>query len=161
MNSYTAQSQAQKGFKTFILTLSVSLIVFSVLYYFISDAQVVDDTEVLSDTAEYQTSTDTQESAFGKLAAEKVDVSNRAVLAGTDVNTSGDMGEDTTDTTVTTTTADTTVTESTTAVPDGGITQLTWGFLISLFAFTFGFIVITQNPRKLAINSFEKKMLED
>ena len=32
-----ANEQAQKGFKTFILTLSISLIVFSVIYYLISN----------------------------------------------------------------------------------------------------------------------------
>lgn len=175
--SYTAQEQMQKGFKTFILTLSVSLIIFSVIYYFISDAQnntnidvsaeevsqeITNETAVVNEPEKLEESTlavnsmnieesDEEDTVFGKLSEAPVAVTSRAVLAGSTTNPTG------------TGTTQPKVTKQTTtgAVPNGGVTELTWGFFISLISFTLGFIVISKDPRKMAIQHFEKKMLEE
>ena len=152
---YTAQSQAQKGFKTFILTLSVSLIIFSVIYYFISDSQTISEVEVVTDVTKTEVeATNNEDTVFGKLAATPVTATSRAVLAGS-----------TTSPTAPGSTAPATggvtapVTPETT-VPSTGVTSLTWGFFISIIAFILGFVVISKDPRSLAIQYFEKRMLK-
>lgn len=146
--NYTAQDQAQKGFKTFILTLSVSLIIFSIIYYFISDTQSVSGSDIAEETPTVKAAVTEEikeeETVFGKIASAPVTSTSRAVLAN-GVTSPG--------------TTSPTVTETTTAVPSTGVTQLTWGFFISLISFLVGFFVISKNPRGLAIQHFEKKML--
>lgn len=151
MNSYN--SQATKGFRTFILTLSVSLIIFSVVYYLMSDSQTVTDNTMQASTETLSAEDKEEDTVFGKIAATTPDVTSRAVLAGTN----------TAPTTTGTTTSPTTTTKQSTMapVPNGGVTQLTWGFMISLVSFALGFLVISKNPRSLAMNFFEKKMLND
>ncbi len=126
MNS---RDQAKKGFKTFLLTLIISLVIFSGIYYVINSQNDEEFSGNLSKTEEpvdvlssksAQDKTKTlgaadnrdEESVFADLAGQKMDESgNRAVLAGTD-------SVDTTDTVVTTVTTeptvDTTVTTTTT-----------------------------------------------
>src|SRR4030042_5402496 len=85
---YTAQTQAQKGFKTFVFTLSISLIVFSVIYYFISESQTVTQTEDKNEKNNVQVmgspiQQDTkEESPFSQLSETKMATAQRAVLAG-------------------------------------------------------------------------------
>jgi len=183
-DTITAQTQMQKGFKTFILTLSVSLIIFSVIYYFISDKQSSSDLNSTFDesmTTEIESAVVTdaamviedqnqspitevenvveqniveedvkEDTVFGKLASAAVIDTSRAVLAGTTTSPTG-----------TGSTAARVVKTSTVAVvPSGGVTELTWGFFISLISFALGFIVISKDPRKMAIQHFEKKMLK-
>jgi len=152
--TYTAQNEAQKGFKTFILTLSVSLIVFSIVYYFISDTQSGNDIAKEQTTEEVQAAVTEdleEDTVFSKIASAPVATTSRAVLAGTT----------TSPTAVGTTSATTSPTVPETTVPATGVTQLTWGFFVSLLAFALGFIVISRNPRGLALEHFERKMLKD
>lgn len=150
---------ASKGFKTFILTLAISLIVFSGIYYLVtnyaseksfiaaSDTEVsykktTDDSQKSElDTpkvAEVQGVTDTQPNPFKELA-EKDDlgVAPQEVLAGADV---------------------TETTQSTTAVPQTGAFGITLGLVFSFILFGIGLFVVYLNPRNLAISSFEKKV---
>jgi len=154
MNNY--ESQTQKGFRTFILTLSVSLIIFSVVYYLMSDSQLVTTSSSQASVETLNASTETKEedTVFGKIAATTPDVASRAVLAGTNTAPT---------TTGTTTSPSTVTTKQTTIapVPNGGVTQLTWGFMISLVSFALGFLVISKNPRSIAMSFFEKRMLDD
>ncbi len=168
MNSDSAKS----GFKTFILTLSVSLIVFSVVYYLVSNSNTD------SDAAPYQASTVTavpEEAPQNVLAAETESVvpqeqvaeeefveeettvfgsladkplafagsGSAAVLAGA---TSAPTDESTT-------------TGGT--VPETGLVGITAGLLVSLVFFLTGMYYISSNPRKLALSGFEKKILKE
>src|SRR4030042_4042044 len=88
MNNST---QAQKGFQTFILTLSVSLIIFSVIYYFVTNLNKTPDIsedinkdvtkeEVISYEKEQQAVDESP--VFRKLAEQDMETPRRAVLAG-------------------------------------------------------------------------------
>lgn len=173
--------EVQNGFKTFVLTLSISLIVFSVAYFMLSN-ESYDDLSALQQANEYLENTDqgdllaysedeiitiesdpsydgTKENiesldgsdsketqtVFGKLASTKIDVNSRAVLAGAEES----EGNSTTLQTQTTTAP----------VPDAGVTEMTWGLVLSMIAFLLGFIVISKDPRNIALKSFEKDMM--
>lgn len=139
MNS---SDQAQKGFKTFILTLSMSLIVFSVVYYLISNSSAPEDLNANIDSAvSYEVEKDSAQ-VFGDLADKQANESQKAVLAGT-------------------TSSDTETTQSTTPVPDSGMFGVTVGLFTSLLVFATGLFIIYKDPRKLALATFEKKILED
>ena len=101
MNSTT---QAQKGFKTFILTLVVSLLVFSALYVVINEDP---SAETLGVEEKASSEEQMQGSVFEELVSQKTEVETRTVLAGAD------------DTSGTTTPDGDTVPEST--VPDTGV----------------------------------------
>lgn len=157
MNSY---DQAQKGFKTFLLTLSVSLIVFSVIYYAITTSSEVTDlsANIQDDGSSDVTYTIKQEeeevagrqdtvsdqpeeaavskTVFGQLAAMDLNVEPKAVLAGANE-----------------------ATQST--VPETGTFGVTVGLFMSLVAFLGGLYVISQDPRKMALLGFEKDALKD
>jgi hypothetical protein len=149
MNSNT---QAQKGFKTFILTLVISLVVFSAIYYIINTEQPEENIVeqpiaqeekmiVQSDsTAESATlgETDTR-SVFGELAAadaEDYDVQPKQVLSGA-----------------------TETTQST--VPDTGFFGPTFGLLVSTITLGIGAYLVFLGPRKTALASFEKNVIRD
>lgn len=153
--------QAQKGFKTFLLTLSISLIVFSVIYYIItsttsntamdlspnieSDSTAMvsqdDSGEVAGVSSDRSSGVDSSApTAFGALAAQKIDVPQRQVLGGA-------------------VTAQTT--QSTTAVPDGGSFEITMGLLFSTLAFVLGMTLVAKDPRKMALNGFEQDFIRE
>ncbi|OGC68984.1 hypothetical protein A2415_04265 [candidate division WWE3 bacterium RIFOXYC1_FULL_39_7] len=129
--------QAQKGFKTFLLTLSISLILFSVVYYVITSPSL-NKSELSADVEEEQVSY-TEETVFGDLASQKMDVPTRAVLAGADG------------------TAETT--QGTAAVPDSGTFEVTLGLILSGITFLTGLFVISKDPRKIALSGFEKRVV--
>lgn len=137
--------QAQKGFKTFIITLIVSLVSFSFLYYLISgfsarDVDINDSAEAASPKV---ISANVDKNPFEKLSREKVDVPAKVVLAGADV-------------------ADTDTPESTQAtVPDTGATEITYALFISLVILSVGGYLIALGPRNLALSGFERKVRKD
>lgn len=142
MNNST---QAQKGFKTFLLTLSISLIVFSVVYYIITNSSL-DQSGLPADVAgeksdqvkvEAEAVVPEEDSAFQKLASTQMNVESRAVLSGSDTQT----------------------TESTTAVPDTGVVGITFGLITASLLFALAMVVVARDPRKLAIESFEKQTI--
>lgn len=146
MNNST---QAQKGFKTFLLTLSVSLIIFSVIYYVITNTSAQTDSlpkDVVGAVTESpkqevpETPENSADTVFGKLAAQPMNVDSKAVLAGADVQT-------------------TSTTQSTTSVPETGVVGITFGLITSGLLFVLATLVIAKDPRRLAINSFEKRTI--
>ena len=158
---------AKNGFKTFILTLSISLIVFSVVYYLVTNSSgdtssapsqasvapatvAVAPTETLAlaeDTGQVEGVSDTPTtSVFGEIVDKPADTvsTGAAVLAGA------------TSSPVTTQT-----TGSGSTVPETGIVGITAGLLVSLVFFLTGMYYISSNPRKAALSGFEKKVLKD
>ncbi len=152
-------NQAKKGLSTFILTLSISLIVFSTIYYFMTSTSDSDyeDSSVPSiisnvnsgdpvqkiDESPEVAGDSTERSVFEEIANVNPNTKSRQVLAGADE-------------TVPTTT---TVRETTTSDPNlnTGITSITFGLFFALFLFLYSIIFVYKNPRKLALNSFEKR----
>jgi hypothetical protein len=148
MNNST---QAQKGFKTFLLTLSVSLIIFSVIYYVITNSSIQNEAlpedvlGVVTDTPKAETPEapkDTSDTVFGKLAAQPMNVDSKAVLAGSTVETET-----------------TSTTQSTTSVPETGVVGITFGLITSGLLFILATMVIAKDPRRIAMNSFEKRTI--
>lgn len=150
---YTSvQDQAKKGLSTFILTLSISLIVFSTIYYLMTsnstedESFVEDETQVSMVTEEesdVQGDSTTDKTIFGEIAESDPESYSRQVLAGADETT--------------------TVTETTQSDPnlDTGIASVTIGLVLSLVLFISTMIFVYKNPRKLALTSFEKKTTKD
>jgi len=157
MNSDSAKS----GFKTFILTLSISLIVFSVIYYLVTNGSEDSNTsayqaslapaavseepkEVLGTEADNAPAIESEEvSIFGELAAADVkspSTGSAAVLAGATSSPTP---------------------QTTSSVPETGLVGITAGLLVSLVFFLTGMYYISSNPRKSALTGFEKKVLKD
>ncbi len=141
-------AQAKNGFKTFIITLSISLVAFSALYYFITDASPeisIEDDNVEVSAVDVVNKEDS--SVFETIAMESKTVPagspQAAVLAGTDVV---DPVE---------------TTQSTTPVPNTGSTQITMGLLASFIILSLGTYLIKLGPRNLALASFEKRVKRD
>lgn len=138
-------TSAASSFRTFILTLSISLIVFSAIYYVMSSSGM--DTDVfensLSDSSVTEESVKgtSSESVFGEIATREPETQARFVLAGTD-----EVEE---------------TTQSTTTVPETGILSVTTGLFGALIFFIAGIIVVALNPRKLALDTFEKTVTRE
>lgn len=138
-------TSAASSFRTFILTLSISLIVFSAIYYVMSSSGM--DTDVfensLSDSSVTEKSVKgtSSESVFGEIATREPETQARFVLAGTD-----EVEE---------------TTQSTTTVPETGILSVTTGLFGALIFFIAGIIVVALNPRKLALDTFEKTVTRE
>ncbi|OGC45908.1 hypothetical protein A2V49_02545 [candidate division WWE3 bacterium RBG_19FT_COMBO_34_6] len=160
MNS---NAQAQKGFKTFILTLIISLAVFSAIYYIINSGAIENSGEEESTTPAATTNNnqlragvspaenkdedtvkEEKQSVFGALLAEKIEVPERGVLAGS--STGSQI---------------TTVTTRETTVPVTGVSGPTAGIIISSIILGVASYLIFLGPRKLALSSFEKKVIDD
>ena len=177
MNS---KNQAQKGFKTFILTLVISLVVFSAIYYIINSEQGtppkggdgVEGTKSLSKAKSSAVGTSTlgdaderdqvvdaekegdEVNAFKELVEQEIeDVPQREVLAGSDT-------ADTAALVATGTTGDTTeVAQST--VPATGISGPTLGMVLTLIILGFAAYIMFLGPRNIALYNFEKDVLDD
>jgi hypothetical protein len=136
---------AKNGFKTFVVTLSVSLLLFGALYYLITDFSSdvdIENTASKSGTFAYDPITTvkgstTQNSVFGSIVEEPVKTQPAAVLAETDTITA------------------TETTEST--VPDTGSETLI-GTMISIGFFSAAVYILVVGPRKFAMAGFEKDM---
>lgn len=140
--------QAQKGFRTFLLTLTISLVIFSVLYYLLSTStkspDIENNTKSTSYNAEAQSilAADTTASIFENLSKQKLDIPQKSVLAGAD--------EDTSETT-----------QTSASVPATGSTEMTLGLIVSTALLIFGIYVIYLGPRRLALRSFENRVMKD
>uniref|UniRef100_A0A7C4TP11 Uncharacterized protein n=1 Tax=candidate division WWE3 bacterium TaxID=2053526 RepID=A0A7C4TP11_UNCKA len=138
------ETQAQNGFKTFIVTLVVSLIAFSAIYYLVADVSGNVDIESGGDQAMVQTpqqqvasSQDSKPaSVFEEISQKPVDskASMVAVLGAADEST-----------------------EST--VPNTGSETLVGTMLAGAF-FSVALYFLLVGPRKLAIQGFENDVLK-
>lgn len=162
-NGYSLKSQSTKGLSTFVLTLSISLIVFSAIYYLMTTNSVSQDdykVEVVSESkvteepvsqpvtenaSNEKTTAKVEEdsSVFGKLASASPESYKGQVLAGTDPLPSGSAPE---------------VRQTTASNLETGVTSITAGLIASFILFISAMIFIYRNPRKLALNTFEKKI---
>ena len=130
------ETQAKSGFKTFITTLGISLVVFSAAYYFLTNLSAgIPDAETFqgkkSEELADSSTTTAQPTVFGVIN-NRPEVTQPAVLAGT-------------------TTTETT--EST--VPGTGSNTLA-GTLIGVSALSLAGYLIFVGPRKLALKGFER-----
>jgi len=177
MNS---KEQAKKGFKTFLLTLVISLVIFSGIYYVInmeddsSQYGNVDKSEesieVLGAESSVESSKEEvmeEESVFADLAGSKMEDQGTQVLAGSDsVDTTSTLA--TTDTTVVTTTTSTATTDTTavatvaeSTVPDTGVSGPTTGVVLTLIILGFAAYIMFLGPRNVALHNFEKDVRDD
>ena len=140
-SSFSVKEHAGKSFKTFMLTLSISLIVFSGVYYVLtmnsSNPETHEVSVVNKNTQPAQVATDNQKSVFGEIAARTPEVMGGAVLAGA-------TGPAVTQTTQSGGNLNT------------GMVSVTFGLVGSLVLFLAALVIVSRNPRKLALISFEK-----
>jgi len=171
------KEQAKKGFKTFILTLIISLAIFSGIYYFIN-AEGEDEhydgssaseknIDVLGSESSKKDSMGDKESVFADLAgtAGVKEEPTPVVLAGADsVDTTStiDTTTITAPATVTTTpTTDTTATVAESTVPDTGVSGPTIGVVLTLVILGFAAYIMFLGPRNVALHNFEKDFLDE
>ncbi len=139
-------SQGKNGFKTFVVTLGLSLAVFGTAYYLITESTSEVDIEkeaaeisLRKSQEEVASYTAEQATAFEKLVSQEMDVPGKAVLAGA---TSTDE------------------TTQATQVPETG-SNTAYALLASLTALTLGGYMFVYGPRRLALSGFEKKVLKN
>ena len=155
-NAYSIKTQSTKGLSTFVLTLSISLIVFSAIYYFMTtkastseydafNVSVIDEkkSEESSSKPVSQKNTDEGNSVFGKLASSSQDSNSGQVLAGTDVVETEVPAE---------------VPQTTQSNLETGVTSITFGLISALALFVSGMVFIHKGPRKAALSTFEKNI---
>lgn len=141
-----ATDQAKNGFKTFIITLAVSLFLFSIIYYIATDisqsVNIESGTEEVSNPTSFNVSKEVASaeiaSVFGDLAEQDIDVPQKMVLAGSD-------------------TAETT--QST--VPATGSLDITYALALSLSAIAFGLYFLVVEPRRKALSKFEQRVTKE
>lgn len=142
---------AKKGFRTFILTLSISLMVFSAVYYVLTsyspqessvqgkDKEVaVVEAAVKEETPVVQGAKD-ERSVFADIVNKKPEARPQEVLAGA--------------------TSEPAAPETSTSVPTTGYTEMTIGLILSLALFIGAMVYNLMNPRKIALSKFEKDAL--
>ncbi len=137
-----SDQQAKNGFRTFVVTLSVSLLLFGAFYYLITDFSTEIDIESSSigktETVAYKPQKVSvkgvadQNSVFGEISDTPIDIQPPAVLAGAEEST-----------------------EST--VPDTGSEQII-GMALTMSFFSIAVYILLVGPRKLALREFEKDM---
>lgn len=157
MNSESAKN----GFKTFILTLSASLVVFSAIYYVITNSS-----DKTAGSAEYRSSV-VQEAPQREVQTQAQDPQQPAVV-GAETTKKDTVFGTLADSTppqeykgvvLAGSTVATQTTQST--VPDTGLAGITVGLFSSLFVFALGIFYVARNPRKVALSEFEKEILKD
>jgi hypothetical protein len=159
---------AKKGFKTFILTLSISLIVFSAIYYALTtysptsgstplaDAQAlgaaaVAETPVTTPAVSADKPTDNvkgitterkeeTKTVFATIAEKKPNTHAQEVLGGMTVATE--------------------TTQSGNGVPATGYVEMTIGLVASMMIFVGVMVYTSMNPRRIALHSFEKRVIK-
>ena len=138
MNS---SAQNKNGFTTFLATLVISLAVFGVLYYLITDFSGKVSIEEAPDVSKTEVASAEDKSVFGELSRQKVETPQRSVLAGADM-------------------VEVESTESTTTVPETGSNGMAIEAVIASTTLVAGSCYIIRGPRKLALNKFEKELIE-
>ncbi len=147
---YSVKGKNAKGFGTFVLTLSISLIVFSALYYFLTSSSAdtsqfdvsldkeITKNDVTSDFNVQKEESEEKDSVFGEIASvDPKTLPRREVLAGS-------------------TTAVQETTQSTSSL-NTGVVSITIGLFTALTIFISALIFVYKNPRNLALSTFEKK----
>ena len=183
-----ANEQAQKGFKTFILTLSISLIVFSVIYYLISNnSNFEQNSDLVGDSSNTQpvvnaeaaevvqpeapaeiveAPTEPQVDETVAVAAVEEEVTE-ALVAEAESEVAGIATEASVFEQLASQTGTTRQTgavlagaseSSQSTVPVTGVTSVTFGLIASLVIFFGVMLFMSKDPRRFAMSGFEKKM---
>lgn len=143
-------TQAKNGFKTFIITLSISLVIFSALYYVITDSspEVNIEDDIVQVSSVEVVEEEEAPTVFSTIAME----SGKSSYPVSETPSSPVVlsGADTTETT-----------ESTSPVPDTGSSEITMGLLVSVVILTLGTYLIKLGPRNLALSSFENRVKKE
>lgn len=145
-SSFSVKENAGKSFKTFVLTLSVSLIIFSVVYYVMSvnsSNQESFDNSLSDNVVEKEVKGVEQKSVFNEIASKDPGVQAKEVLAGSTVATTAEVQQ----------------TTQSAADLQTGTFSITAGLFIALIIFLSTLVFVLNNPRKLALSSFEKNAL--
>ncbi len=137
----STEQQAKNGFKTFLVTLIVSLVLFGGIYYlltgFSTDVDIEDSSSSMGTTKVIgKPSNSTEDSVFNQIAQAPVGGRPGTVLSGTDQ------------------TQETTGTTESTVPVTGSDTLL--GVTMAVASFSAVAYLLFLNPRKLALNSFER-----
>ena len=140
MNEHTARN----GFKTFILTLGISILFFGAIYFLVNSAtdtkESIEDNNVQTSnsqasvlaTTDSQGSVDEEQpTVFAEISKNKPDVKVKAVLAGATQSTQS-------------------------TVPETGSTGITFGFMMGMSLLSLAVYIIAKGPRKSALASFEE-----
>jgi len=147
-SSFSVKENAGKSFKTFVLTLSVSLIIFSVVYYVMSvnsSNQESFDNSLSDNVVEKEVKGVEQKSVFNEIASKDPGVQAKEVLAGSTVATTAEVQQ----------------TTQSAADLQTGTFSITAGLFVALIIFLSTLVFVLNNPRKLALSSFEKNALRD
>ena len=181
-----ANEQAQKGFKTFILTLSISLIVFSVIYYLISNnSNFEQNSDLVGDSSNTQpvVNAEAAEVVQPEAPAEIVEAPTEpqvdetvavveeevteALVAEAESEVAGIATEASVFEQLASQTGTTRQTgavlagaseSSQSTVPVTGVTSVTFGLISSLVIFFGVMLFMSKDPRRFAMSGFEKKM---
>ena len=156
-NSYSIKSQQTKGLSTFILTLSISLIIFSAAYYLMtykssqpensSDPSVANVVVKEEESNPVTDASGGDKTVFGSIASANPNTAYRQVLSGSDAVPSGTQVDDVSTTPQTTASANL----------ETGVTSVTVGLILSFVLFAFTMVFVYKDPRKIALSTFEKK----
>lgn len=179
-------SQAKNGLKTFIITFSISVLVFSALYFMVSETSVdsvsISDSSISSKNAQKKTPGD-NEAVMGIYSIKETGSAEPTTTSVTQA-TDGAMEEPSVFASLVTGAGDSEsvggvntpavlaaaagggggviqTTQTTAPVPVTGSTSVTLGLLISLTLFTFVFYNFFMNPKSYIKTRFEKKILRD
>lgn len=144
--------QAKNGFKTFIITLSVSIFVFSSIYYLVAQGFNKDTTETSIEAAPTTTTQVQQnltgDSVFGEISKKSMENVTPQVAGASDEKPQVLAGSDVNETTQST-------------VPDTGSNTMFVAFVIAMSAIALGAYVFLIGPRKFALGSFEKRVIKE
>ncbi|EKE00046.1 MAG: hypothetical protein ACD_22C00100G0010 [uncultured bacterium] len=142
---------AKNGFKTFLITLLLTLVLFSVVYYLASDSSLKVDIEK-GDTSNV-VSVKKDATTVGKVAAVANDSSGEFVVKQSAFEA---LNKQKTASPLVLGAASTETTQST--VPATGTTEITYAFVASLCLTAFGFYMLVVSPRKKALANFERNV---
>lgn len=148
---YSTETQAKNGFKTFMVTLVISLVLFGSLYYLLTGFS--EEIDIESDAMSLETSTTTEsneepakEVAFDKSAVQGTttsvfqEIEKKPVTAKPAYVLAGSTSE-----------------ASESSVPSTG-SETVFGIALATFSFAAAIFVIAFGPRKIALSEFEKEM---
>lgn len=149
------ETQAKNGFKTFIITLCISLVAFSAIYYLVSDATGNVDIESIDKQNEQSANFEVKEQVAGTTSQANNETKQETVFS--EIAQKPTNAKSTLANANTVLGAATETTQST--VPNTGSETLVGAALAGMF-FSVAIYLLFIGPRKLALESFEAGILK-
>lgn len=161
---------AKKGFRTFILTLSISLLVFSAIYYGLTTytpQNTLDEKKVeMADVSrtedvsvpKVEDKASSVQGAGDEETSSVKGISDKKTLFG-EINDKKPQAKPQEVEVLAGVAPVRQTTQSTTSVPDTGLVEMTIGLALSLIFFVAAMTYNFMNPRKLALSKFERKVI--